>query len=69
LTGLDAALGITGALAVARTLTSFLYGVSPLDATTLAGVTTVAAIVAVLAVSRPAWRAAHVDPNDVLRAE
>jgi ABC-type antimicrobial peptide transport system permease subunit len=61
--------GAGGALLVSRALRGFLYGVAPIDPTTLAGMVVVVTVVAVAAIGRPAWRAAHVDPNVVLRQE
>lgn len=69
LTGLGAALGLAGALAVTRALRGLLYGVTPLDGLTIASVVALVAAVAVVAVSWPAWRAAQVDPVTALRAE
>jgi putative ABC transport system permease protein len=62
-------LGILGALAVSRVLTALLYGVTPDDPATLAGVAVVLGIVAVTACYVPAHRAARVDPMVALRAE
>jgi ABC-type antimicrobial peptide transport system permease subunit len=69
LTGLGAALGLAGGIAVARVLQGLLYGVTPVDGRTIAGVVALVAAVALLAVSWPAWRAARVDPTTALRAE
>jgi ABC-type antimicrobial peptide transport system permease subunit len=54
---------------VTRTIASFLYGVSPTDPVTAAAVAGVLLIVAVLAASVPALRAASVDPLTALRAD
>jgi ABC-type lipoprotein release transport system permease subunit len=50
-----------------RLLTSLLFGVQPTDPSTLAVVIATMAIVAALACAVPAWRAARLDPNVVLR--
>jgi predicted permease len=69
LTGLGAAIGLAGAIAVGRVLQGLLYGVTPLDGLTMASVVTLVAIVALVAVGWPAWRAARIDPTTALRAE
>lgn len=67
LTGLGAAIGLAGAISVARMLSSLLFGVQPTDIPTLAAVTTTMALVALAACVRPAWHASRLDPNVVLR--
>jgi predicted permease len=69
LTGLGAALGLAGAIAVTRVLQGLLYGVTPLDGLTIASVVALVAAVALVAVGWPAWRAAGIDPATALRAE
>jgi predicted permease len=69
LTGLGAALGLAGAIAVTRALRGLLYGVTPLDGLTIATVVGLVAAVALVAVGWPAWRAARIDPVTALRAE
>jgi putative ABC transport system permease protein len=69
LTGLGAALGLVGAIAVTRALRGLLYGVTPLDGLTIASVVGLVAAVALVAVGWPAWRAARIDPATALRAE
>jgi predicted permease len=61
--------GLAGALALNRLVASLLFGVEPMDATTLAVVIPTIAIAAAVACWLPAWRAARLDPNAVLRAE
>ena len=69
LTGLGATLGLAGAIAMTRALRGMLYGVTPLDGITLAGVVAIVSGVALAAVIWPAWRASRVDPTTALRAE
>ena len=61
--------GLLAALALARSLSSLLYGVAPTDAATLAFSAAAVLMVTLLACARPAWRAMRVDPTAVLRAE
>ena len=69
LTGLGAALGLAGAIAVTRTLRGLLYGVTPLDGVTIASAVALLGAVALIAICWPAWRASRVDPTTALRAE
>jgi putative ABC transport system permease protein len=69
LTGVGAAIGIAGAIAVTRTLRGLLYGVTPLDGVTIASVVALLAFVALAAIGRPAWCASRIDPTTALRAE
>lgn len=57
------------AMALTRVLSGMLYGVSPTDAVTLSAVIVQVLIVAALAALIPSFRAARVDPMDVLREE
>ena len=63
------ALGIGGALALTRFLSSFLYGVRPTDPATFVAVSFVLAVAAMLASYIPARRATRVDPMVALRYE
>ena len=60
-------LGLVGALAATRVMTSILAGVSPRDPLTLAAVAVVLAIVAAVACFIPAQRVTRVAPNIALR--
>jgi putative ABC transport system permease protein len=57
------------AMAVTRLIAGFLFGVSPLDAFTFAGMSTLFVVVAVVASYLPARRAAAADPVVALRSE
>jgi ABC-type lipoprotein release transport system permease subunit len=63
------AVGIIGAAFVTRLLTTLLFDVTPLDATTFAAVGGLLLGVAAIASVLPAVRAARVDPLVVLRAD
>jgi ABC-type antimicrobial peptide transport system permease subunit len=67
LAAIGLAVGVVGALLVARTIQSLLVGVSFIDAPTLALVAGVLAGVAALACLIPARRAMAVSPTEALR--
>jgi len=69
LTFIGVAVGITGAYGLAHLLATLLYGVTPTDRTTFAGVSLVLLGVAWLASYLPARRASRVDPVIAMRAE
>ncbi|HWF84715.1 MAG TPA: ABC transporter permease [Vicinamibacterales bacterium] len=62
-------IGVAASLATLRVLRTFLFGVGPADATTLAAVAGIMAVVALLACWLPARQATHVDPLIALKNE
>jgi putative ABC transport system permease protein len=62
-------LGLVLTLAAERLIRSTLFGVSPLDAFSLAGAVLVLAVVAALAAFLPARKAARIDPLDAIRMD
>jgi predicted permease len=69
LAGTGVAVGLAGALALNRLLTSLLFGVEAADVMTLAIVIPSIVGMAALASWLPAWRASRLDPNVVLRVD
>jgi predicted permease len=63
------ALGVGGAVALARYIESLLYGVQPMNATVMVSAGTVLALVALVACSVPAMRATRINPVQALNAE
>jgi putative ABC transport system permease protein len=61
--------GLAGAIALGRLMSSLLFGIEPDDPLTLGAVVTLVLLVATVASFIPARRATHVDPVDVLRSE
>lgn len=69
LTAAGLVLGLIGAHFLTRFLAGFLFGVTPTDPLTLAGVTLLLAGIALAACWVPARRVAKIDPNIALRVE
>lgn len=67
--GLACLAGLALSFAFTHLLSGMLYGVSPMDPATLAGVIAIVMAIATLAALLPALRAARVDPMQVLREE
>ena len=66
-TGVGLIAGLLGSLALARALGTLLYGITPHDGVTYAGVSAILIVVAAVASYAPARRAARLDPLQALR--
>lgn len=69
LTLVGTAVGMAGAIAGTRALTSFLYGVSPRDPLALLSAPLILVAVAIGASFPPAWRATRVQPVEALKVD
>jgi putative ABC transport system permease protein len=69
LSALGIAVGLTGSLAVGRSVRSLLYGVDPIDPATLVTATAVLVAVTVGAALLPARRAMRTSPIEALRSQ
>jgi ABC-type antimicrobial peptide transport system permease subunit len=69
LAGIGMALGVIGAAALTRVMSSLLFGVSARDALTFTSAALILTLVALLASFFPARRAARTDPMTALRDE
>jgi len=69
LIGIGLVAGVVLSLLSVRAVSSLLFGLSPYDPATVLGAAVVLVTVSVAAGLKPAWRAAHVDPNEALRVE
>jgi predicted lysophospholipase L1 biosynthesis ABC-type transport system permease subunit len=63
------ALGVPFTVAVTRVISTWLFGISPMDPLTMAGVLILVLAVGMLAAFLPAHRASRVDPMTALRCE
>jgi len=63
------ALGAVGTIALTRLLTSFLFGVKPVDPLAFAAASAALLVIGVVAAFVPAWRAGMVDPALALREQ
>jgi putative ABC transport system permease protein len=69
LAGIGMVLGVIGAAALTRVMSSLLFGVSARDALTFTSASLILTLVAFLASFFPAQRAARIDPMTALREE
>lgn len=69
LTAFGMAIGLCGAFAASRAISSLLFSTSALDTVSWIGMIALLAVVAAISCSVPAWRAARVDPSLTLRAD
>jgi ABC-type antimicrobial peptide transport system permease subunit len=67
LSGIGLAIGLGASIGLSRVMAALLFNVAPTDLRTLAGVSAIISMVAVVACVIPAWRATRVDPLIVLR--
>src|SRR5262249_2486123 len=67
--GISVAVGLVGAFAATRLLSSLLFGISAWDPITFSAIVILISLVAFLAAWLPARRATLVDPVQALRAE
>jgi putative ABC transport system permease protein len=69
LSALGLVIGLAAALALTRTLSTMLVGVSPTDVATYGAITGLFLVIALLACWVPAHRAAELEPTRALRTE
>lgn len=63
------AIGLAAAAVLVRTISTFLFGVEPLDPMTFGSVSLILALTAAIATAAPAWRATRVDPVEAFRSD
>lgn len=63
------AVGLVGAAALAQTISTFLFGVEPLDPLSYTAAAGVIMVTAAIATAAPALRATRVDPAVTFRSE
>jgi putative ABC transport system permease protein len=66
---MGAIVGLAAAAVLSRAMSTFLFGVEPLDPLTFASVGLLLALTAAIATLAPAWRATRVDPATAFRDE
>lgn len=69
LVAIGLAVGLAGGIGVGYAMSGMLFGISPADPGTIAGIAALLTIVTITATALPAWRAAHIDPVIALRAD
>jgi predicted permease len=69
LAAIGVGIGIVGALGLARAIQGFLFGVPANDPIVFVSIPLLLSLVALIAVSIPAWRAGRIDPLQALRIE
>ena len=62
-------IGLAAAAVLVRAISTFLFGVEPLDPLTFGSVSLLLAMTAAIATAAPAWRATRVDPVEAFRSE
>jgi putative ABC transport system permease protein len=67
--GTGVAIGLVSAAVLSRSISTFLFGVQPIDPVTFVLVPLVLIATAAIAVAAPAWRASRVDPVVAFRTE
>jgi ABC-type antimicrobial peptide transport system permease subunit len=63
------AIGLAGALALGRVLATLIYGIQATDPLTIASVSVLLIVIAMVASLIPAYRATHIEPVKALREE